>query len=83
LVWSSPESHKFSSSGLNLSSEGLLLGVSLRTILECTRSDPCQSDSQIPNIFNYANVFFREARVPVASMRMLGWIGSTKVCLNE
>jgi hypothetical protein len=51
---SSPKSLRFGSSGLNHTSEGLLLGVRLRTIMEDTHSDPHQSGSRIPNIFDYA-----------------------------
>jgi hypothetical protein len=72
LVQSSPESHRFGSSELNLASEGLLLGASLRTTVEGTRSDPRQSGSRIPNIFDYVKdmpvMFYREPKVPVASM---------------
>jgi hypothetical protein len=87
LVRSSPESHRFGSSGLNLTSEGLLLGASLHTIAEGTYSDPRQSGSRIPNIFDYAKdmfiMFCRESKVPVASMQRLGWIGGTKACITE
>jgi hypothetical protein len=31
-----------------------LLGASLHTPMEATRSDPCQSGFQIPNILDYA-----------------------------
>jgi hypothetical protein len=63
------------------------LGAILRTISEGTRSDLRQSGSQIPNILDYTkdtfDVFYREPKVPAASMRMLGWIGGVKVCLTE
>jgi hypothetical protein len=36
---------RFGSLGLNLTFKGLLLGVSLRILMEGTRSDPCQSGS--------------------------------------
>jgi hypothetical protein len=64
-----------------------MLGVSLRTITEDTRNDPCQLGSQIPNIFDYAEdmliMFCREPKVPVAPMRRLGWIGGTKACVTK
>jgi hypothetical protein len=40
FVRSSPESHRFGSLELNVTSEGLLVGVTLHTITEGTCSDP-------------------------------------------
>jgi hypothetical protein len=63
-----------------------LLGASLRTIAKGTCSDPRQLGFQIPNISDYAKimliVFCREPKVPMASMRRLGWIGDTKACVT-
>jgi hypothetical protein len=63
------------------------LGVSLHTISKGTCNDPHQPGSRIPNIFDYAkdmfDVFCREPKMPVASMRRLGWINGVKVCLTE
>jgi hypothetical protein len=71
----------FDLSGLNLTSEGLLLGASLHVITECTRSDPCRSCSRIPNIFDYAKdmvvMICRELKVPASSMRRLGGVALT------
>jgi hypothetical protein len=50
--------HRFGSSGLNLSFEGLLLGVSLRPHVKGTSSDPRQSVLRINNTFDYPKGVF-------------------------
>jgi hypothetical protein len=48
------KSHRFDSSGLNLTFERLLLGVSLWILVEGTRSNPCQLGCRIRNAFAHA-----------------------------
>jgi hypothetical protein len=87
LVRSSLESCTFDWSVLNLASEGLLLGASLHTIVEGTSSNPRQSGSRIPNIYDCAKdipvTFCREAMVPASSTQRLGRIDGMRVCTTE
>jgi hypothetical protein len=84
LVWSSPESRRFSSSGLNLTSEWLLLGASLCIPVEGTHSYPCQSGFWILNLLHHVGeelvvVFCKEPKVPRASTRRIRRIDCAKV----
>jgi hypothetical protein len=60
---------------LNLTFEGLLLGVSLRILTEGIRSDPRQLGFQIPNTLDYVEeiliVFYRKSKVSdVSTLRV-------------
>jgi hypothetical protein len=81
------KNHRFGSSGLNLAFEELLLGVSLHTLVEGTRSDPRQSGFWIPNILDYVKemlvVFYRKSKVSDASVRRLRWIDDAEACVTE
>jgi hypothetical protein len=64
-----------------------VLGASLRTLMEGTRSDPRQSGSRIPNILDYARemlvVFCRKSKVFRVPMQRLRWIDGAKACIIE
>jgi hypothetical protein len=84
LVWSLPESRRFGSSGLNLTSKGLLLGTSLRIPAEGTNCNPCQLDFQIPNALNHVGektviMFCRKTKVSRAFRQRLRWIDGAPV----
>jgi hypothetical protein len=76
------KSHRLGSSGLNLTSKGLLLGVSLHILAEGTRSNPRQLGFQIPDTIDHAKgiliVFCRKSKVPGASTRRLRWVDGAK-----
>jgi hypothetical protein len=60
--------HMFSLSGLNLTFEGLLLGVSLRILMEGTHNDPHKSSFRIRNTLAHVEgmpaMFARSRRCP-------------------
>jgi hypothetical protein len=81
------KSCRFDSSGLNLAFEGLLLGVSLRTLVEGTCSEPRQLGSRIPNILDYARemlvVFCKKPKVSEVPMQRQRRIDGTEACVTE
>jgi hypothetical protein len=74
----------FGSSGLNLTFEGLLLGVSIRMLAEGTHSEPRQSGFWIHNALTHAMgvsaLFCRRLKASRVSKRRLQWINGTKAC---
>jgi hypothetical protein len=76
------ESRRFGSSGWNLTFKGLLLGASLRLLMEGTRSDPRQSGFLIHNTLAHAEGVFamscRKPKVSRVSKWRLRWTGGTE-----